>query len=64
MKTARFAIHWSATVYGTQYVEAFDEEDAREQFDSHPSITDAHDDAQLNAEVDEILPAPIKEKRK
>lgn len=33
-KLKKFALYWEAEIHGVQYVEAFDEEDAREQFDS------------------------------
>lgn len=50
----KYQIHWSATIYGIQTVEAFDEFDAQEQFDSHPNIEDA-DDSQIDATIDNIL---------
>jgi hypothetical protein len=49
-KLKRYRLDFEATITGSTTVEAFDAEDAREQFDSHPGI-DEFDDTQINAEL-------------
>jgi hypothetical protein len=65
----KYKIYWTAEVHGCQEVEAFDLEDAEEQFNSSPDISDAGDDYRLDAVIDEILtvepdPKPKKKARK
>lgn len=62
MKLKKFELHWSATVKGTQIVEAFDEDDAVEQFDSMPNIDDM-DDEPINAEFDFVHEVKPKKKK-
>ena len=50
-----YKIYWTAEVYGVQTVKAFDEEDAIDQFNSRPDISDAANDVRLNAEIDGIV---------
>lgn len=53
-KLKTYKIYWTAEVRGCQTVEAFDEQDAEDQFDSYPNISDA-DDNRMNAELEEIV---------
>jgi len=54
-KLKTYKIYWTAEVCGVQTVEAFDEEDAYDQFNSSPDISDAADDIRLNAEINEVV---------
>lgn len=40
MKLKKYELHWEATVKGVQVVEAFDEDDAEEQFDRWKHVED------------------------
>lgn len=53
-KVKKYALYWQATVYGVQYVEAFDEKDAEEQFDSIKH-EDAIPNEPIYAELDEVV---------
>jgi hypothetical protein len=53
MKIKTYTLYWTAEVSGYQTVEAFDEEDARSQFDPNPNISDL-DDEPIYAELKEI----------
>lgn len=43
MKLKKYALHWEATVSGVQYVDAFDEQDAQDQFDTTKYDSDLED---------------------
>lgn len=62
-KLKKFELHWSATVSGIQIVEAFDEEDAEEQFNSRPELSDM-DDEPMHADLDYIHEVKPKRRRK
>lgn len=63
MKLKKFTLHWSATVKGTQIVEAFDEDDAAQQFDPMQNIEDM-DDEPIFAELDFVCEVKSKKKDK
>lgn len=52
-KLKKFEIQWTATVTGTKVIEAFDEQDAEDQFDPHVELDDM-DEAPMHAEIDFI----------
>jgi hypothetical protein len=54
-KLKTYEIYWTAEVRGKQTVQAFDEEDAMDQFDSNPNMSDVDQDERFNAEADEIV---------
>lgn len=60
-KLKKYAIHWSANVSGFQYVYAFDEHDAYEQFDSI-IYEDSMPDQPVYAELNYV--EEVKEKKK
>lgn len=62
-KLKKFELHWEATVSGIQIVEAFDELDAEEQFDSliHE---DGMPDQPVFANLEYVIPYKPKRKRK
>lgn len=53
-KLKTFKLYWSAQIEGVQVVEAFDEDDAREQFDSLRHIDDM-DDSPIYGELDDVV---------
>jgi hypothetical protein len=62
-KLKKYELHWEATVRGVQIVEAFDEQDAEEQFDSI-----IHEDGMPNepvyADLDEVCEHKPKKSKK
>lgn len=58
-KLKKFELHWEATVSGVQVVEAFDEEDAREQFDCI-----IHEDGMPNEPIQALLEDVVEVKTK
>lgn len=50
MKMKKYVLDYEATIRGSKIVEAFDEEDAEEQFCSHMSI-DEFDEEPIHAEL-------------
>lgn len=54
IKLKRFALTWSATVSGTQYVDAFDEGDAADQFDRVKHEGDLPDEP-IYADLEEVI---------
>lgn len=63
MKLKTYALEWEATIRGTQLVEAFDEEDAREQFDQTKYDSDIPDEP-IHASLEEVRLLVEKKKRK
>ena len=57
----KFLIYFETTIYGTKEIEAWDEEDAREQF-CVDSIYDYDDGGIRNAEITDIV--EVKPRRK
>lgn len=49
----KYKIYFSTMIYGETTIEAFDEEDAREQF-SVDSISDFNDE-RIQADIDEVV---------
>ena len=54
-KTKTYKMYWVAEVRGCQTVEAYDEDDALDQFNCRPDISDAYDDSRLDAELEETV---------
>lgn len=62
MKMKKYALHWSAEIRGIQYVDAFDEQDAEEQFDSIKHENDIPDNP-IHAELEFVEISKIKKKK-